>query len=95
MVKSLRCLRYQCSEGPVIETALYERMNEICDAYEATGVYDTAAYERAPWGLEDADPAPAPSCLLTTELTPEGEQFVIPGCERKRSKALRQLDLFG
>lgn len=29
------------------------------------------------------------------ELTPEGEQSVIPGCERNASPKARQLDLFG
>lgn len=31
----------------------------------------------------------------TTELTPEGEQTVIPGCERNAAPGPRQLDLFG
>lgn len=30
-----------------------------------------------------------------TELTPAGEQAVIPGCERNCSRTVRQLDLFG
>lgn len=30
-----------------------------------------------------------------TELTPEGEQTVIPGCERNASPKATQLDLFG
>jgi hypothetical protein len=30
-----------------------------------------------------------------TELTPEGEQHVIPGCERNLSPKVQQLDLFG
>lgn len=29
------------------------------------------------------------------ELTPAGEQTVIPGCERNCSERVRQLDLFG
>ena len=28
------------------------------------------------------------------ELTPAGEQFVIPGCERNAAPGARQLDLF-
>lgn len=31
----------------------------------------------------------------STELTPAGEQFVIPGCERNASPKARQLGLFG
>jgi len=30
----------------------------------------------------------------STELTPTGEQYVIPGCERNLSPATKQLDLF-
>ena len=30
-----------------------------------------------------------------TELTPDGEQTVIPGCERNFSPKAKQLDLFG
>ena len=30
-----------------------------------------------------------------TELTPAGEQHVIPGCERNASPKTSQLDLFG
>jgi len=29
-----------------------------------------------------------------TELTPAGEQMVIPGCERNAAPTVRQLDLF-
>ena len=32
---------------------------------------------------------------LPTELTPAGEQFVIPGCERNASTKAKQLGLFG
>lgn len=32
---------------------------------------------------------------LPTELTPAGEQFVIPGCERNASPKAKQLGLFG
>jgi hypothetical protein len=30
-----------------------------------------------------------------TELTPEGEQTVIPGCEKNAAPGIRQLELFG
>jgi hypothetical protein len=32
--------------------------------------------------------------LFRTELTPTGEQTVIPGCERDAAPSVRQLDLF-
>lgn len=33
--------------------------------------------------------------LFKTELTPAGEQSVIPGCERNAAPSMTQLDLFG
>lgn len=33
--------------------------------------------------------------VTITELTPAGEQHVIPGCERNASPKASQLDLFG
>lgn len=33
--------------------------------------------------------------LFKTELTPAGEQVVIPGCERNAAPTMTQLDLFG
>jgi len=65
---------------------------------------DTEAYEQAPWGLDEnvrpescetLPKTPEAEPTFRSELTPEGEQLVIPGCERNRSKTLRQLDLFG
>ena len=35
------------------------------------------------------------SLAYITELTPAGEQTVIPGCERNHAPGPRQLDLFG
>lgn len=32
---------------------------------------------------------------FSTELTPEGEQTVIPGCERNAAPTVKQLDLWG
>ncbi|TNC65797.1 hypothetical protein [Rubellimicrobium roseum] len=99
IVKSLDCLHNQCCEGPVCETALYGRLTALANHHDAGGVRDTAEYEQAHWGLDEVDPpaeAGAPSGVrFRSELTPEGEQLVIPGCERNRSSKLRQLDLFG
>jgi len=35
-----------------------------------------------------------PARRYASELTPEGEQYVIPGCEKNRDPEKRQLDLF-
>ena len=53
MVKSLDCLFYQCSEGPVCNLPLFKRLEALTCQYEETGVQETVAYRRAPWGLDD------------------------------------------
>jgi hypothetical protein len=93
LVKSLDCLHTQCCEGPVRETPLYGRLAALANRFDASGVRDTEDYARAPWGT--GEPVPPTDTAFRSELTPEGEQLVIPGCERNRSKILRQLDLFG
>ena len=56
---------------------------------------------RKPWEQLDSveqwswDKSPTPRASKPTELTPAGEQFVIPGCERNASPKARQLGLFG
>ena len=87
MVKSLDCLHYQCFEGPIRETPLFQRLAALTARYDETGVQETVDYARAPWGLDVAG--------FRSELTPEGEQLVIPGCEGNRAKTKGQLDLFG
>lgn len=92
-VKSLDCLVYQCAEGPCRETPLFQRLASVAISHTPSGIRETDSYRRAPRGLEEENlPVEA---TFRSELTPEGEQFVIPGCERNRSKVLRQLDLFG
>ena len=53
MVKSLDCLFYQCSEGPVCNLPLFKRLEALTCQYEETGVQETVAYRQAPWGLDD------------------------------------------
>lgn len=87
MVKSLDCLAYQCSEGPSRDMPLFRRLAALTRRYDEMGVQETTDYEQAPWGLDVTD--------FASELTPEGEQLVIPGCERNRGRTVGQLDLFG
>ena len=87
LVKSLDCLHTQCCEGPVRDASLYGRLAALANRFDASGVRETEDYARAPWGLDEEG--------FRSELTPEGEQLVIPGCERNRSERMRQLDLFG
>lgn len=103
MVKSLDCLHYQCCEGPLRETTLYGRLTALANWHDASGVRETDEYDRAPWALDEAAPVNGPEggtaseapLAFRSELTPEGKQLVIPGCERNRARVAGQLDLFG
>lgn len=44
--------------------------------------------ERSTWARKGPSPA------YRIDLTPEGEQTVIPGCERDAAPSVKQLDLF-
>lgn len=70
--------------------------------------YDPRHFPNGPSPIDQPDPMPLTTPFddpegqwrhtengWTTELTPEGEQHVIPGCERNASPKARQLDLFG
>jgi len=48
--KLLECWRYQCSEGDVPETPLYQLMDRIIGEIACEIVHATEAYDRAPWG---------------------------------------------
>lgn len=46
--------------------------------------------------MPDKEPKPEANLpAYPVELTPAGEQTVIPGCERNAAPGLKQLDLFG
>lgn len=61
--------------------------------YLATGGHETIASLKASgMFLSRFEEGPQP---FATELTPAGEQAVIPGCERNFAPGNRQLDLFG
>lgn len=49
---------------------------------------------RAMFAKLEADRQTRAAETYRTELTPDGEQLVIPGCERNLAPAARQLDLF-
>ncbi len=51
LLKSARCFLYQCSEGDVPETALYQEITDLCDSFKDRGWERTAEYDGAPWGL--------------------------------------------
>jgi len=48
--KSLQCLRYQCAEGPVLESAIYHQMGRKLNATAHALVQAMPEYESAPWG---------------------------------------------
>ena len=59
----------------------------FCDDCSKWG-HEAGSYRR--WRYIGLPAAPR----VSYELTPEGEQAVIPGCERNRAPGKRQLDLF-
>lgn len=63
------------------------RRAEIMTFYCLTADQERLAFEAALDRLEV-------TVAYRTELTPEGEQLVIPGCERNYSPKAKQLDLF-
>ena len=48
--KSLRCFLYQCSEGDVPETPLFQELDRYCSALAADIVAELPEYEDAAWG---------------------------------------------
>jgi hypothetical protein len=49
-LKLLQCWHYQCSEGDVPETPLYQLMGRVIGEIALGIVCQTEAYDRAPWG---------------------------------------------
>ncbi len=50
VLKSLRCLIYQCSEGSVPETDLYRALDKLAGSIALDIVRDLPAYDEAEWG---------------------------------------------
>ena len=49
-LKLLHCWEYQCSEGDVPETPLFQLMGNVAGQIARGIVCQTEAYDRAPWG---------------------------------------------
>jgi len=65
------------------------RRAQIMAFYRLTSYQELAAFQAAIDGIE-CEPV-----TFASELTPIGEQLVIPGCERNLAPAAKQLSLFG
>ena len=50
VVKSLHCLKYQCSEGDVLKSRLYQFLKELISVIEGNIVDKMPEYEKAYWG---------------------------------------------
>ena len=50
VLKSLQCFLYQCSEGDVPETKLYQFFEEVSHHVALKIVMDLPAYDKATWG---------------------------------------------
>lgn len=48
-LKSMACLRYQCSEGSVPRTKLFKWLSRVIDAYQSHVIYKIPAYTKAKW----------------------------------------------
>lgn len=48
--KSLQCFLYQCSEGDVPETPLFQELERYCSALAAEIITELPEYEDAAWG---------------------------------------------
>lgn len=49
MLKAMNCLRYQCTEGNIPETALYDELCRAIEKLNAAIVDSLPEYESAPW----------------------------------------------
>lgn len=54
-VKQLQCLLYQCSEGDVPDSPLFQAMQKLSGDLCESIVRRLPAYERAPWGCDEED----------------------------------------
>lgn len=48
-LKSLECLRYQCSEGNIPRTKLYKWLNKVIDGVQNQIISDLPEYKEAVW----------------------------------------------
>jgi hypothetical protein len=47
--KSMRCLLYQCSEGNVPDTKLFQDLNDFCNGVARSIISDLPEYDAASW----------------------------------------------
>ena len=57
LIKALDCLVYQCSEGNVPKSDLYQWASGIADKMAGPALRKTQGYYAAPWGLDAEDRA--------------------------------------
>ena len=101
---------FQNDDGDAVLTALYRRAQARPESDLARNLWRYIRREKceplaianahrknlAAWSRELRAPykAPEPPPAFRSELTPTGEQLVIPGCEKNAAPGTRQLDLF-
>ena len=52
-LKAMHCLKYQCSEGRVPETADYKLLSEVIDSLESEIITSIPEYKSEPWDIPD------------------------------------------
>lgn len=98
--------RKMCEGGSVtdgtrlfrIEPCIIWRWLTVTQGWDTILEVDQRSYYQRPNDLADAILSAINARVpdrYRTELTPAGEQTVIPGCERNFAPGKRQLDLFG
>lgn len=56
--KAMQCFLYQCSEGNIPESSLFQAVDDAAGLLARRIVEQSAAYEDAPWGHSDPNPTP-------------------------------------
>lgn len=67
--KAIQCFLYQCSEGDVPESLLFERVGQWSRDVASAIIYDLPEYERTPWDFPDNV---EPERIALSDLMPRG-----------------------
>ena len=59
VLKCMRCLRYEASEGNIPKTKAYRFLDELINKTQAWYIDNLPEYDKAEWGLEDKQEAQA------------------------------------
>ena len=69
--KAMQCFLYQCGEGDVPESPLFQAVDDAADLLARRFIEQSADYEAAPWGHSDPEPAPVAVAVADKSQTAE------------------------